>query len=279
MVERPHRDMLGGSGVPGKRGGRGAGLTNRLVRMDGTLVERWRGARREPEWAVLEGFHALKHALRFGAEVMEVVSPDPAGLVRLARSLAPDVAAAVEAAVRPVPADLFAALAPTPPPTGVLAIARRPPVDVAAALAAPGAAPAVLLERPRRMGNLGAAIRAAAAADAAAVLAIGPHDPWHPAAIRGAAGLQFALPVARLDAPPDTDRPLVVLVPGCTPLAPGVAPARALLAFGTERDGVSAELRARADLACGIPMRPGVSSLNLATAVAVALWTVRPPRP
>src|ERR1700759_5046461 len=35
----------------------------------------FRPARRDPALAVLEGFHALKHALRFGAEVRSVVSP------------------------------------------------------------------------------------------------------------------------------------------------------------------------------------------------------------
>ena len=35
--------------------------------MTDALVRRYRAARRDPELAVLEGFHALKHALRFGA--------------------------------------------------------------------------------------------------------------------------------------------------------------------------------------------------------------------
>ena len=46
------------------------------------------------------------------------------------------------------------------------------------------------------MGNMGACVRVAAAADAAGVLTTGGNDPWHPDALRGAAGLHFALPVA-----------------------------------------------------------------------------------
>ena len=38
-------------------------------------------------------------------------------------------------------------------------------------------------------------------------------DPYSPAAVRGAAGLQFAVPVAAIDTLPDTDRPLVALDP------------------------------------------------------------------
>jgi TrmH family RNA methyltransferase len=132
-----------------------------------------------------------------------------------------------------------------------------------------------MLVRPRHAGNLGAAVRVAAAAEAAGVLAVGGRDPWEPEAIRGAAGLQYALPVARLDDLPSTDRPLVAVDPGGDPAPEGGLPPRALLAFGTERHGLGEALLSRADLRVAIPMREGVSSLNLATAVAVALYAWR----
>ena len=52
-------------------------------------------------------------------------------------------------------------------------------------------------------------------------------------------------------------------------------PERAILAFGTERHGLSDAILCRADLRLGIPMREGVSSLNLATAVAAVLYSGR----
>ena len=53
-----------------------------------------------------------------------------------------------------------------------------------------------------------------------------------------------------------------------------------MLAFGTERHGLSDELLARADARISIPMRAGVSSLNLATSVAAVLFAWRlSPRP
>jgi TrmH family RNA methyltransferase len=52
---------------------------------------------------------------------------------------------------------------------------------------------------------------------------------------------------------------------------------RAVLAFGTERDGLSDELLQRADARIRIPMREGVSSLNLATSVAAVLFSRRLP--
>jgi TrmH family RNA methyltransferase len=239
------------------------------------LVQRYRKARRDPELTVLEGFHPLKHALRFGAEVREALALDPDGLEELARSLAPDLAGRFRARVGPTDAETLAELVPMVPRTGVVAIARRPVLDLAATLADPRHAPVVLLEQPRNMGNIGACIRVAAAADAAAVLTTGENDPWYPDAVRGSAGLHFALPVAAVDALPESGRPLLAVDPEGERLRPGELPPRAVLAFGTERDGVSDELLERAQARVAIPMREGVSSLNLATSVAVLLFAGR----
>jgi TrmH family RNA methyltransferase len=241
----------------------------------GRLIRRYREARRDRSLAVLEGFHALKHALRFGAEVEEAVAADMDELGRLAAALAPDLAEALPARVTAVEPETIAKLVPQAPHTGVVAIARRPEVDVAALLDAPGPAPVVLLEEPRTMGNMGACVRVAAAADAAGVLSTGDNDPWHPDALRGAAGLHYALPVAAIRAIPEGDRPLVAIDPGGEDLRAGSVPPRAVLAFGTERHGLSEELLARADARIGIPMRAGVSSLNLATSVAAVLFSQR----
>jgi TrmH family RNA methyltransferase len=115
-------------------------------------------------------------------------------------------------------------------------------------------------------------VRVAAAAGAAGVISTGTADPWHPDALRGSAGLHFALPVGRSEGPP-ADRPLIAVHPEGEPLGP--LPADATLAVGTERAGLSEALLARAEARVAIPMRPGVSSLNLATAAAVVLYMAR----
>ena len=239
------------------------------------LVRRYRAARRDPSFAVLEGFHALKHALRFGAEVVEAVSSDTQELAALAGELAPDLADALAAKATPVAPEVLTELAPQAPRTGVIAIARRPAIDVGEVLADGRPPRLVLLEEPRTMGNMGACVRVAAAADAAGVLTTGGNDPWHPDALRGAAGLHFALPVAAIAELPDSDRPLIAIDPGGDDLRPGELPPRAILAFGTERYGLSDGLLNRADARLGIPMREGVSSLNLATSVAAVLFSQR----
>jgi RNA methyltransferase, TrmH family len=240
-----------------------------------TLVQRYRAARRDRDLAVLEGFHALKHALRFNAEVLEAVASEPEELARLATELAPDLAGSLIERISPVEAELLAQLVPYAPRTGVVAIARRPAVDLATVLADSRPAPVVLLEDPRTMGNMGACVRVAAAAAAAAVLTTSGNDPWHPEALRGAAGLHFALPVAQVEELLPGDRPLVAIDPqGDAADLHEISP-RAILAFGTERYGLSEELLKRADARLAIPMREGVSSLNLATAVAAVLFARR----
>jgi len=254
-----------------------AACDHRVVQ-DGSLIPRLRRARRDPSLAVLEGLHALKHALRFDAPVLEVLTSDAARLERLAGELAPDVAPRMLALARQVEPAVFEQLAPLAPSTGVIALAERPLIDVQALLGDPRHAPVVLLEDPRDLGNLGACVRVAAAADAAGVLTTGGHDPWHPDALRGAAGLHYALAVARLADPgalARLERPLLAVDPDGEQLEPSELPPRAVLAFGSERRGLSPQLLARADASVSIPMRAGVSSLNLATAVAALLFAAR----
>jgi TrmH family RNA methyltransferase len=245
---------------------------------DGSLIPQFGRARRDPALAVLEGFHPVKHALRFGARLQLLVTSDPAELRRLAETLAPDVAAQILELAREVDAQTFSELAPLTPTTPAMALAERPAFDLAALLAQRREAPVILLEDPRDLGNMGACVRVAAAADAAGVLSTGSHDPWHPDALRGAAGLHFALPVGRLDDLSElsaAERPLLALDPDGEPLAPSRLPPRCVLAFGSERRGLSEDLRARAQLLISIPMREGVSSLNLATSVSAVLFSSR----
>ena len=255
------------------------------------LTERFQRARADERLAILEGFHALKHALRFGADVEVVAAADPEALEQLAAELAPDLSGRFRAlAGEPVPAELLRTLVPHVPYTRVLALARRPVFDGAALRTAPDSVPArpvVLLEDPRDLGNVGAVVRVAAGAGVAGVVTTGMHDPWDPAALRGSAGLHFALPVGRDDgfvaalaaeagaSGPAARRPLLALDPEGDVLDPAALPSDAVLAFGTERHGLSDALLARADARLRLPMRPGVSSLNLATAVSAVVFAWR----
>jgi TrmH family RNA methyltransferase len=224
-------------------------------------------ARRTRGLVVLEGFHAIKHAIRFGGQILGAWTADPDGVENLLERLAPDVR---------IPVDVVdvAALKKVVPRGQIVAVARRPvQPDPDTVLAGPGHV--VLLEDPRHLGNLGAVVRVAAAAGAAGVMTTGRQDPWHPDALRGSAGLHFGLPVHHIRAVRTLGRDLVAFDPAGDPLAPGDFPAAAVLAFGTERDGLSDQLLARAQRRVALPMSPGVSSLNLATAVAATLYALK----
>ena len=224
-------------------------------------------ARRAPEYAVLEGFHAIKHAIRFGGEILGAWTADPDQVDDLLDRLAPDVRFPVEV----VDAEALKSVVPR---ALLVAVARRPAQpDPAAVLAGPGHV--VMLEDPRHLGNLGAVVRVAAAAGAAGVMTTGRHNPWHPDALRGSAGLHFALPVHHIHAVRTRGRDLVALDPAGEPFAPEEFPAAAVLAFGAERDGLSDGLLAQAKRRVALPMAPGVSSLNLATAVAATLYALK----
>jgi RNA methyltransferase, TrmH family len=214
----------------------------------------------------LEGFHAVKHALRFAPDLVESVEVADLRAARaLSDQLAPDVTAALIAR---------AVAAPVDHPTGVQGTARRPPEDRTVLQAR--TAPLLLLDRPRHPGNAGAAVRVAAAAGACGVAVTGELDPWHPAVLRGSAGLHYALPVLRVHVD-ELAGPVLVLDAGGEQLSH--VPDDAVLVVGSERAGVSDDLRRRADAVVGLPMRAGVSSLNLATAASAALYAWRLGRP
>lgn len=232
-----------------------------------------RAAREDPELVLLEGVHTLKHALRFGADICAAFSPDPATVDGLLASLAPDVREAAARLLQPVGEEEWRILAVRPLPSPVLAVATRPHVDGRALWGQVDAGPLVVLHEPRHPGNLGAVVRVAAAAGARGVVVVGEADPWQPAAVRAAAGLHFALPVLRVDALPDGVAWTAVDPEGEAGLD-AVEPG-AVLAFGGERHGLPPGWRDGASVRVRIPMREGVSSLNLATAVAVVLYTAR----
>lgn len=226
----------------------------------------------------LEGFHAVKHALRFGATVHDLVTRDLAAVERLRRELAPDLDLAA-AGLTEVDEQTWQRLVGKDLPSPLHATTDRPRHDLDEVAARAG--PLVLLEQPRHLGNLGAVVRVAAAAGAAGVLTTGQADPWHPMAVRAAAGLHLAVAVLHttledaVAAARDAGRPVVAVDGDGDPLHDAPLPVDPLLLLGTERHGLSTTARAAAERTVAIEMRAGVSSLNLATAAAVVLYAPR----
>lgn len=241
---------------------------------DRDLTRRFYAAYRDPGRAVLEGFHPARHAVRFGARLETAVTYDPERLWALARRLAPDVVPEIEPVLQVVDRARFGHLSQRSLSSPLLSICARPQDSIERALA-DRRRPLVFLDHPRNPGNVGAVVRVAAAAGVAGVLVSGQVDPWSPVVVRAAAGLQFALPVGRAALPLPSDRPVVAVDVGGEPVETATLPSDAVLVVGGERYGLSGRARALADHTIGIPMRPGVSSLNLATAIAAVLYSWR----
>jgi tRNA G18 (ribose-2'-O)-methylase SpoU len=223
---------------------------------------------------LLDGFHALKHAVRFGAEVRVAVTTDREATLALAGELAADVRGTLDALLTEVPEDTYRTLVPRPHPTAVAALAVRPSREANLRVLnhTPRTAPVVVLDNPRNLGNTGAVIRLAAGFGATGVVTTGTLDPWHPTVVRGGAGLHYATAVERLTAEELPSGPVFALDPEGDDIRAIKLPDDAVLAFGSERSGLSAGLRARADHLVALPMRPQVSSYNLATSVAMTLY-------
>lgn len=226
------------------------------------------------EFVILEGLHAIKHAWRFGAEIVFLGTDELDAILQLTDRVATDLRPFLVAEARELSSSLISRLVRRTTRKTVVGVARRP-LTASAREVLHATGHSVLLERPTDHGNLGAVIRVAAAANAVAVLTCGGVEPWHPASIRGSAGLHFAVPVLAVKAVPGVV-PIVALTPGAPILRPDDVPRSAIFAFGSERSGLSADLTQRAELRFGIPMVEGVSSLNLATAVAIVLYGCGP---
>ena len=220
----------------------------------------------------IQGFHAVKHAWRFGVDFDDVVATDPDGAIRIAEEIAPDMIDLLTRARR-IDSTEFAELIGGDHPTGVGALTSRPPRSRSLdTVLTDTSAPIVFLENPRRLGNVGAVIRTTAGLGASGVLTSGTVDPWHERALRASAGLHFAIDVLHIDHLPELGSRLIAFDADGEDLRDLLIPDDAVLAFGTERQGITDELRSRAATVASIPMRPGVSSLNLATAVSIGLY-------
>jgi tRNA G18 (ribose-2'-O)-methylase SpoU len=168
---------------------------------------------------------------------------------------------------------------------GALALVERPPArELERFIAAlpEGDSRVIVLEALTNHDNVGGMFRNAMAFGVdGALLCPRCCDPLYRKAIRTSMGGSLCIPFARATCwPDDLDRlrargyTIVALDPAGE-IALGDAsidlPRRVALVVGTEGPGITAETRARADLRIRIEMQPGVDSINVSTAAAIAL--------
>lgn len=254
------RDLKRADRRPDRPGGRG------LVIAEGTVVVRRLVASRYPLRALL-GVHRRYREL----------TEEPAG----------------DLADRPVPfyvadAETMAATVGFHLNRGVLATADRPTFPPAADLLAASRRVAVL-EGIGDHENMGAIFRNAAALGIDAVLlAGGCADPLYRRSVRVSMGNVLAVPFAPIaelgsgasDLLHANGYRIIALTPRADAVAlseVGVPPAqRIAVLLGSEGPGLTESALAAADVWARIPMAPGVDSLNVATAGAIAFAAFAP---
>jgi tRNA G18 (ribose-2'-O)-methylase SpoU len=168
---------------------------------------------------------------------------------------------------------------------GCLAIGPRPPHPAIPT----GARAVVVLEDLVDVDNLGAMARNAAALGAEALL-LSPRcaDPFYRKAIRVSAGSVFSLPIVRATAWPgdllalreERGLTLVAAVVGgdAVSIDRFTPPPRFALVLGSEGPGLCAGTKTLCDVRVTIPMAAGADSLNVATAGALLLHHLIPPK-
>jgi TrmH family RNA methyltransferase len=239
-------------------------------------VQRWRSlcgdsqARKKERAAIVEGAHLVSACLSAGCPVRTLIlsesGQEKAEHASVVRHYGKEPFVVSDA--------VFRSIADTEAPAGLAAeieIPRTGP-DLSAS------AGCIFLENIQDPGNVGAILRSAAAfAIRDVVLSRGCADAWSPKALRAAMGAHFSLRIAAdavlADAVARFSGTLVCTAPReGTPLAQAALPRRVGWIFGTEGQGVSPALAARAALKVTIPMAGLAESLNVAAAAAICFY-------
>ncbi len=138
------------------------------------------------------------------------------------------------------------------------------------------------LEEIRDPGNLGTIIRTADAADVAGIILVGECcDAYAPECVRASTGSIFAVPLVKMKADSFVDYakafPGDVVGTAMAASADFRRPygAGTLLVLGSESRGLSQAISSSCKTLVRIPMKPGVESLNVATAAALMLYQAR----
>jgi TrmH family RNA methyltransferase len=205
--------------------------------------------RREEGVFIADGRKLLIDALRSGVLPQQVIAVDGSGLPEMPGT-----------EIITVPQSLMDFISPLQTPQGVLFVCPIP-----TAPPAPEKGRWLLLDRVQDPGNVGSILRAAEAfALDGVMLTPGCADPFSPKAVRAAMGAVLRLPIV-ISA--DIILPLIAADMGGEPVSE--FPEDCIVALGNEGQGVSDELKLKADKIISIPMPGKAESLGVAAAAAI----------
>src|SRR6266705_3555733 len=263
--------------------GRGRERSRRLIasNLQSTIRDlQRRKARGRRGLALIEGVRLVEEALAAGVRFKgALVAPDLARTARGTALVAELQGHAV--GVEEVGARVFAQLADTETPQGIIAVIE-PPRWTAGDFAPPPGAVALVIDGVQDPGNVGTLIRTAHA--------LGAADPTSPKALRAAMGATFRHPVVTLDDGGFIAWARKHAVTLWAAAADGIPLARAwgardggrgtrgegpiAVIVGNEGAGIRPQFNAVAAQRVAIPLAQGAESLNVAVAAGILLYEV-----
>jgi TrmH family RNA methyltransferase len=180
-----------------------------------------------------------------------------------------------------VSSDVMDSIAGKENPSGLVAVAHQKYTPLSSLLPHPASLFIALVE-PADPGNLGTILRTADAVGAAGLFLLeGGVDAYHPTAVRAGLGAHFWLPLAQTSFNEFASWAKDQGVQLCGSSARGgvdYREARYLrplaLVLGSEREGLSESQHAACQQLVSLPMQGRATSLNLAVAAGVLLYTI-----
>jgi TrmH family RNA methyltransferase len=242
---------------------------------------RQKKARQESGLFIVEGIRPVGEAVEAGAAIDTIFYAPDMLKSEFARDL---IQSQSQAGVtcHPTSAEVFDALADKDNPQGLLALVRRPEASLAD-LNPQNFPWGVALVSPQDPGNLGTILRTLDAVGASGLILLeSSADIYHPSAVRASMGALFWHPVATASFvdfaawAQGHGYPIYGTSAHAT-LDYRDAPAYAwprILLLGSEREGLTPEQAQICDLVIRLPMRGRATSLNLAVAAGVMLYTM-----
>lgn len=230
---------------------------------------------------LVEGIHHVGEAVEAGADVRDIFYSPELLHSEFALGLV-DQQSSTGVACHSTTADVFTSLAEKENPQGILAVValRSPPLETLDPQTFPLG---IALVSPQDPGNVGTILRTIDAAGASGLILLeNPVDPTHPTAVRASMGAVFHHPVLRVSFEQFVEWSAAHAYHIYGTSAHGsldyrqVAQFRSplILLMGSEREGLSAEHIAVCEQTIRLPMRGRVSSLNLAVAAGILLYSI-----
>lgn len=239
----------------------------------GQYTEKYRKVRKGVgEEILFEGIHAWKHAFRFGAEFQEILISDIEQIKNLPENvLRKDEKEFILKNALRIDEEFFDKLIPYKTRSKVLAIAKKPEYKLEEISQEK---PIIFLENPANPENIGMVLRIAAAFGVGALVVSGRNNPFSASVLRAGAGLIYAVPTFNEEFSKDIfkERKIIVADAEGESIKDNNMPKNSVIIFGTEREGVSQELKNLSDQILKLDMQENVSSLNLATSVSAFLY-------